>query len=307
MTVNKENKNIINDRKENFRSGFVAIAGAPNAGKSTLLNRVLGEKISITSKKPQTTRDRILGIVNRPLSQIIFIDTPGIHSAKSMLNRKIVSQALTAVADVDIILLIIDVSLRDNKSEKIITEALEKTGKPVVLGLNKIDLVKKHNILPLIKDFSSILNFRSVIPVSAKTGAQIPELLTDVEKCLPLGPGLFPKDTLTDMSEKFIAAEMIREKVFRLTGMEIPYSIAVTVDSFKTGKKLIVIHASIHVAHDSQKGIIIGRAGQMLKKIGQQARKDIQRMTGSKVLLKLFVRVTKNWNRNEKILKEFGY
>lgn len=302
----KKSKNLINDKK-NFKSGFAAIAGAPNAGKSTLLNRVLGQKISITSKKPQTTRDRILGVVNRPFSQIVFIDTPGIHSAKSILNRKIVSQAIAAVADVDIILLMIDASSRDNESEKIILEELEKMKKPVVLGLNKIDLVKKHDILPMIKEFSSILNFRAVIPLSAKTGAQTSELLDEVEKCLPWGSRLFPEDTLTDMSEKFIASEMIREKVFRLTGMEIPYSIAVTVDSFKVEKRLIVIHASIHVARDSQKGIVIGRGGQMLKKIGEQARQDIQRMTGSKVLLKLFVRVTKNWNRNEKNLKEFGY
>ncbi len=295
------------DDHKNFRSGFVAIAGAPNAGKSTLLNRVLGEKISITSKKPQTTRDRILGIVNRPFSQIIFIDTPGIHRAKSLLNKKIVDQALAAVADVDTILLMTDAASRDNESEKIIIKQLEKTKKPVVLGLNKTDLVTKHDILPLIKELSALLNFRAVIPISAKTGAQTSELLDEIEKNLPFGPRLFPEETLTDMSEKFIAAEMIREKIFRLTGMEIPYSIAVTVDFFKVKKKLIVIHATIHVTRDSQKGIIIGKSGKMLKKIGKQARKDIEKMTGSKILLKLFVRVTRNWTKNEKILKEFGY
>ena len=176
-----------------------------------------------------------------------------------------------------------------------------------MLGLNKIDLVAKHDILPMIKLFSSIFNFKAVVPVSAKTGSQTSELLEEIENCLPEGQRFFPADTLTDMSEKFIAAEMIREKVFRLTGMEIPYSSAVTVDSFKTGRKLIVIHATIHVVRDSQKGIIIGKSGKMLKKIGENARKDIQRMTGSKVLLKLFVRVTKNWVKNERILKEFGY
>ncbi len=300
-------KKTINKQEKKFKSGFVAIAGAPNAGKSTLLNRVLGEKISITSKKPQTTRDRILGVVNRTSSQIIFIDTPGIHKPKSLLNRKIVDQALAAVADVDIILLLTDAASRDNDSEKIIIEQLEKTGKPVVLGLNKIDLIAKHDILPMIKKFSLIFNFKAVVPVSAKTGSQTFELLEEIENCLPVGPAFFPEDTLTDMSEKFIAAEMIREKVFRLTGMEIPYSIAVTVDSFKINKKLIIIHATIHVARDSQKGIIIGKSGKMLKKIGEHARKDIERMTGSKVLLKLFVRVTKNWVKNERILKEFGY
>ncbi len=303
--MSENNKEI--NAQANFKSGFVAITGAPNAGKSTLLNKVLGEKISITSKKPQTTRDRILGVVNRPLSQIIFIDTPGIHKPKSLLNKKIVDQALAAITDVDVILLMADASSRDNESEKIIIEQLEKTKKNIILGLNKIDLVAKHDILPIIKEFSSILNFKALVPISAKTGLQISELLDEIEKCLPKGPKLFPEDTLTDMSEKFIAAEMIREKVFRLTGMEIPYSIAVTVDSFKIEKKLIVIHATIHVSRDSQKGIIIGKSGKMLKKIGEQARKDIQKMTGSKILLRLFVRVTKNWTKNEKILKEFGY
>ncbi|MEA1967270.1 MAG: GTPase Era [Thermodesulfobacteriota bacterium] len=293
--------------EKKFRSGFIAIIGAPNAGKSTLLNKILGEKISITSKKPQTTRDRILGVVERPLSQIIFIDTPGIHKAKSLLNRKIVDQALAAVADVDAILLMIDVSLKDHESEAIIIEQLKKKGRQVVLALNKIDLIKKHEILPLIEKYSSLLNFNAVIPISAKTGAQTMELLSEVEKCIPISPRLFPEDTLTDLSERFIAAEMIREKIFRHTGMEIPYSIAVTVDSFEVEKKLIVIHASIHVNRNSQKGIIIGKGGKMLKTIGEKARKDIERMTGSKILLKLFVKETKNWVRNEQSLKEFGY
>ena len=285
---------------EKFRSGFIAIAGAPNAGKSTLLNRLIGEKISITSKKPQTTRDRILGVLERPASQILFLDTPGIHRAKSMLNKKIVDQALSAVADVDAILLVIDSSTRDNDAEKMIIEQLEKTDKPVVMALNKIDIITKDKLLPLIETYSALFKFKSIIPISAKTGLQTDDLLNEVEVCLPRGPRLFPKDTLTDVSEKFIAGEMVREKIFRFTGMEIPYSIAVTVDSFKREKKLIVIHASIHVDRNSQKGIIIGKGGKMLKKIGEESRKDIERMTGSKVLLKLFVKVTKNWSRDEK-------
>ncbi len=290
-----------------FRSGFIAIAGAPNAGKSTLLNTVMGQKISITSKKPQTTRDRILGVIERPTSQVILIDTPGIHRAKSLLNRKIVDQALGAVDDVDAILFMIDVSARDMESETLILEQLGKRKKLVILALNKIDLVKKHKLLPIIEFYAKAFSFKAVIPISAKTGEQTEALLDEVESCLPKGPRLFPKDTLTDCSEKFIASEMIREKVFRLTGMEVPYSIAVTVDAFKVEKKLIVIHASIHVDRDSQKGIIIGKGGSRLKKIGASARKDIERMTGTKVLLKLFVRVTKNWSRNERVLKEFGY
>ncbi|MBF0258858.1 MAG: GTPase Era [Desulfamplus sp.] len=290
-----------------FRSGFIAIVGAPNAGKSTLLNRVTGEKISITSSKPQTTRDRILGVVERPGSQIIFVDTPGIHKAKSLLNRKIVDQALAAVQDVDAILLMIDAASRDSESEQIIIEQIGRTDKTVILAINKTDIVAPNTLLPLIKDSVALHNFKAVVPISAKNGVQINELLDEIEQCLPEGPRLFPEDTLTDLSEKFIAGEMIREKIFRLTGMEIPYSSAVTVDSFKVENKLIVIHASIHLDRDSQKGIVIGKGGQMLKKIGEQARKDIERMTGSKVLLKLLVKVTKHWSRNENMLKEFGY
>ncbi len=290
-----------------FRSGFIAIIGAPNAGKSTLLNRIIGQKISITSKKPQTTRDRILGVVERPLAQLVFIDTPGIHKASSLLNRKIVDQALAAVQDVDAILLLVDVTSGKEESHTLIMEQLAKTGKPVFLALNKIDRIEKNRVLPLIEKYSSLLNFKAIIPISAKNGTHMDMLLTELEGHLPLGPRLFPEDTLTDMTEKFIAGEMIREKIFRLTGMEIPYSIAVSVDSFKVEKSLIEIHASIHVDRNSQKGIIIGKGGSMLKKIGTQARKDIERMTGLKVLLKLFVKVNKNWSQNEKALKEFGY
>lgn len=290
-----------------FRSGFIAIVGAPNAGKSTLLNRVTGEKISITSNKPQTTRDRILGVVERPAAQIIFVDTPGIHRAKSLLNRRIVDQALAAVQDVDAILLMIDASARDSESEQIIIEQLKKTQKTVLLAINKTDLVSSETLLPLIQTCVALHDFKAVIPISAKNGIQIDQLLGEIEKSLPEGPRLFPEDTLTDLSEKFIAGEMIREKIFRLTGMEVPYSSAVTVDSFKVESKLIVIHASIHLDRDSQKGIVIGKGGKMLKKIGEQARRDIERMTGSKVLLKILVKVTKQWSRNENILKGFGY
>lgn len=292
---------------DDFRSGFIAIIGAPNAGKSTLLNRIIGQKISITSKKPQTTRDRILGVMERPLAQLVFIDTPGIHKASSLLNRKIVDQALSAVQDVDAILLLVDVTSGKEESHTLIMEQLAKTGKPVLLALNKIDRIDKNRVLPLIEKYSPLLDFKAIIPISAKNGTHTNSLLSELEGHLPRGPRLFPEDTLTDMSEKFIAGEMIREKVFRLTGMEIPYSIAVSVDSFKVEKRLIEIHASIHVDRNSQKGIIIGKGGSMLKKIGTQARKDIERMTGLKVLLKLFVKVNKNWSQNEKALKEFGY
>jgi GTPase len=297
----------IKQDKNDERSGFVGIIGAPNVGKSTLLNQVLGQKISITSKKPQTTRDRIIGIINQERAQIIFVDTPGIHKATSLLNKKIVEQALMALEDVDVILLMVDVSSRNYSAEKIIISQLKKVSKPIILALNKIDLTKKREVYTLVDQFEQLYEFDSVIPISAKNAIQTGILLAEVEKFLPQGPKLFPEETFTDVSEKFMVKEIIREKVFRLTGMEIPYSSAVTVDSFEVEKKLIVIHASIHVIRNSQKGIIIGKRGSMLKAIGEKARKDIEKMAVSKVLLKLFVKVTKNWASNERILNDFGY
>ena len=290
-----------------MRSGFVGIVGAPNAGKSTLLNLVLGQKISITSRKPQTTRDRIIGIVNRPSAQIIFIDTPGIHKSTAILNRRIVDQAIQALEDVDVVLFMVDVASPNISAEKIILSQLKKQSKPVVLALNKIDRVKKDRVFSVVEAFSSLHRFNAVVPISAKNNLQIESLLSEVENCLPAGPMLYPEETFTDVSEKFMVKEIIREKVFRLTGMEIPYSSAVTVDAFEVEKKLIVIHASIHVIRDSQKGIIIGKKGKMLARIGQDARKDIEQMTGTKILLKLFVKVSKNWNSSDRLLDEFGY
>jgi GTP-binding protein Era len=297
------------DKKQegDIKSGFVGIIGAPNAGKSTLLNQVLGQKISITSKKPQTTRDRILGIVNRESSQIIFIDTPGIHRSTNLLNKRIVDQAMMALEDVDIILFMVDAVNRNYSAEKLIISQLNKTKKQVILALNKIDLTKKAQIYTLVEEFQKMYDFKAIIPISAKKNIQIKNLLEEVEILLPKGHRLFPEETFTDVSEKFMVKEIIREKVFRMTGMEIPYSSAVTVDSFVVEKKLIVIHASIHVVRDSQKGIIIGKKGSMLSKIGSRARKDIEQMSGQKVLLKLFVKVTKNWIGDAKMLNEFGY
>ncbi len=289
------------------RSGFVGIIGAPNAGKSTLLNQVLGQKISITSKKPQTTRDRILGIINRPHSQIIFVDTPGIHKSTTLLNRRIVDAAFQALEDVEVILFMVDTASRNYSAEKMIISQLNKTKKSVVLGLNKIDISKKDQVYKLVEEFKDLFDFKAVVPVSARKNIQVDALLDEVEQCLEVGPPLYPEETFTDVSEKFMVKEIIREKVFRLTGMEIPYSSAVTVDAFEEEEKLTVIHASIHVVRNSQKGIIIGKKGSMLTRIGSKARKDIQDMLGGKVLLKLFVKVTKDWASNERVLNEFGY
>lgn len=300
----------ISENKNNrFKSGFVAIAGASNVGKSTLLNRILGQKISITSDKPQTTRHRILGILNRPDTQFVFLDTPGIHQAKGKLHLKIVEAALGAVADADLILFLCDVSITDPLSEKMILTTLKKQPQPVILALNKIDCIQKPLLLKIIAKWADRFPFEAIIPISARTGAQVETLLSTIEKHLPQSPPFFPTEMLTDLTERFIAAEIIREKIFRLTGQEIPYATAVTVDSFEEDRqgKLVRIFASIHLERKSQKGIIIGKKGVKLRNIGESARKDIEKMLGTRVFLKLFVRVQKNWSKDTKAIRKFGY
>ncbi len=292
-----------------FKSGFITIAGAPNAGKSTLLNRLLGQKISITSRKPQTTRNRIIGVVHQPAAQLVFMDTPGVHRARSPLNIKMVDEAFAAIADGDITLALVDVSKPLPDAEELMVQQFENRKHPVVVALNKIDLIEKTKLLGLIDKWSARYPFKAVIPISAKYGTQVERLLVELEDLLPLGPPFFPEETLTDMPERFVAAEMIREKVFRLTGQEIPYSTAITIDTFSEEKKgkLVRIHATIHVERDSQKGMIIGKKGSKLKGIGEEARKDIERMVGARVFLKLFVRVQKNWSKDTRAMRKLGY
>ena len=292
-----------------FKSGFVAIVGAPNAGKSTLLNRLLGQKISITSRKPQTTRTRILGIVTRPAAQIVLLDTPGVHQARSPLNVRIVNTALATLGDVDIVLLLLDAAAPNPEAENVLVEALRKLKQPVILALNKIDLVGPEAPATLLAAWRERFPFRAIEPISAKHGNRVDRLLDGIESALPSGPAYFPPDDITDLPERFIAAEMIREKVFRLTGQEIPYASAVTVDTFSEDpqRKLVTIHATIHVERDSQKGILIGKQGAKLKAIGVAARQDIEQMVGARVFLKLFVRVQKNWSTDTRALRNFGY
>ena len=292
-----------------FKSGFVAIAGAPNVGKSTLLNQILGEKISITSRKPQTTRNRILGVLHRTGSQIVFIDTPGVHHARRPLNVRIVETAIAALGDVDLVLFMIDASANDVSSEAQILKQLDKTGCSAVLVLNKIDKIAKYRLLDLMETWSSRYPFKALVPVSAKTGEQVDVLVDTLQAHLPEGPPFFPDAQLTDLSERFIVAEMIREKVFRLTGAEIPYATAVTIESFTDEPKrpLITIHATIHVERRSQKGIIIGKRGTKLRQIGTEARRAIEGLLNVQVFLKLFVRVDKNWSQDSRMLRRFGY
>lgn len=305
----------INDfLKKDIRSGMVAIVGPPNAGKSTLMNHLLGQKISIVSHKPQTTRNRILGIVNGDDHQIVLLDTPGLHKARQPLNREMVRIAMESLKEVDVILYIIDVSLPlpekvEQEKDQEMMEQMDGVTAPVILVLNKVDLLDKERLLPIIKRYSELFSFHSVMPLSALTGEGTESVVDEILTILPLGPRYFPEDIPTDASERFLAAEIVREKVFILTGQEIPYSSAVVIESFQDDevKRMTTIHATIVLERGSQKGIVIGKGGKKLKSIGIAARKDIEKMLGQKVLLKLWVKVRKNWSKDEKFLKELGF
>jgi GTP-binding protein Era len=294
--------------EKSFHSGFVAIVGRPNVGKSTLLNAILGEKIVITSDKPQTTRNRIQGIHNVPGGQIIFIDTPGVHRPKSRLNRSLNDTAVEATKGVDALLFLVEATSAPAAEAEVMTELLTGYTAPVFLLINKVDLVEKSRLLKLMETYSTLFEFQEIIPVSAQKGEGVEKMVELVCRFLPEGPQYFPDDILTDLPERFVVEEMVREKVFRLTHDEVPYSCAVRVESFKERENgLIAIAAAIIVERDSQKGIIIGKRGEMLKKIGTAARFEIERFLAQKVYLELFVKVSKDWSENPAKLKEFGY
>jgi GTP-binding protein Era len=296
-------------KEQEFISGFVSIIGRPNVGKSTLLNRILGQKIAITSNKPQTTRNRILGVHNLPKGQILFVDTPGIHKAKGKLNRFMVDQAVGACSDVDLVLFLIEANGGLGRGDEDILTMLERNQVPVYLVINKIDIVERPKLLKLIQQYSERFNFEQVIPLSARTGDGVELLLEAIEPHLKPGPQYYPEDMVTDQPERVIAAELVREKIMRRTSEEIPYGIGVRVELFeeKPEKNLVVIHATVHVERDSHKKIIIGKGGQAIKQFGQEARKDIERLLGTRVYLELFVRVDKDWSQNERMLRELGY
>ncbi len=302
--------NDLTDNSERFHSGFIAIAGPPNVGKSTLLNTMVGQKISITSDKPQTTRNRIAGIAHRPQSQLIFLDTPGIHLTQKTFNQKMVDVAFAAIADVDLILLVIDAAKAAPRAESMILQRLPKNRKPpVILALNKIDIVKKVDLLPIIDKWAQAYPFESIFPVSAKTGTQVTDLVSALEHRLPEGPAYYPPDMTTDVPEEFILTEIIREKVFSLTEEEIPFATAVSIELLEEEEDsdLVRIYAKIHVERDSQKKIIIGKNGGKIREIGKAARLEIERMMGLRVFLKLFIRVEKNWTRDARAMRRLGY
>ena len=291
-----------------FRSGTIAIVGRPNVGKSTLLNQILGEKVAIVSPKPQTTRNRVTGIRTSESSQMVFLDTPGIHQARSLLNRRMVDVALATLHEVDCVLWLLAAQERIGAEDERIAETLAAVANPVLVLLNKIDLVSKGKLLPLIQRCSEMLPGKEIVPISALKGDNLPLVLGLIEKGLPEGPKLFPEGEYTDQSERFLASEIIREKIFLLTREEIPYGVAVTIDEFteKEEKNLIVIKATVHTDRDSHKGILIGKRGAMLKEIGTKAREELEALLGCKIFLELFIRVDEGWTRDPNALREMG-
>ena len=292
-----------------FLAGFVALVGPPNVGKSTLLNRILNEKLAIVSPKPQTTRNRIIGVYHGEGYQMVFIDTPGIHRTYTPLHKSMVASAQAVFKEVDVIAAMIDMHHPDASEISIILSNLKRSKIPSLLVINKIDRGEKAKLLPIMDAYRKRYPFAAIIPISALTGDGVDRLLKQLQSMLKAGPALFPPDMKTDQSESFLVSEMIREKIYNLTSRELPYSSAVTVETIEENseKNMVSIEARIHVESESQKGILIGQGGRMIKSIGQASRQDIERMLGSKVFLDLKVRVEKNWSKNPRALRRLGY
>lgn len=290
------------------KSGFVSIVGRPNVGKSTLLNKIVGQKIAIMSDKAQTTRNKIQGIYTTPESQIVFIDTPGIHKPKHRLGDFMVDSAFSAFREVDVILFMVNIAEKRGPGDNFIMERLKTVKSPVFLVLNKIDKIHPDQLLPIIEDYRSLVDFEQVIPISAADGNNVETLLSEVTKYLPEGPQFYPDDQVTDHPEYFIVSELIREKVLELTREEVPHSVAVVVESMQRNELgKVQVHAAIIVERSSQKGIIIGKGGKMLKDIGIRARRDIEVLLGDKIYLDLWVKVQKDWRDRQTNLQDYGY
>ncbi|WP_078379659.1 GTPase Era [Sutcliffiella halmapala] len=293
----------------NYKSGFVSIIGRPNVGKSTFLNRVIGQKIAIMSDKPQTTRNKIQGVYTQDDAQIVFIDTPGIHKPKHKLGDFMMKVAQNTLKEVDLVLFMINAKEGLGRGDEFIIEKLKETNTPVYLVINKIDEVHPDELLPLMETYKSLFPFKEIVPISALQGNNVETLLEQIKKFLPEGPQYYPADQVTDHPERFIVAELIREKVLHLTREEVPHSIAVAIDSMKKRERgdIVDIQATIVVERDSQKGIVIGKQGKVLKEVGQKARIDIEALLGSKVFLELWVKVQKDWRNKQSQLRDFGF
>ena len=289
-----------------FRSGFVSVVGRPNVGKSTLVNRLVGQKVAIVSDKPQTTRNRILAVVNRPDGQIVLFDTPGIHKPLHRMNERMVQTAVRSLKQVDLALWLADAAEGYGPGDRHVRDVLKRTGKPVLLGLNKIDRVAKPKLLPVIDDYRQLLDFAEIVPMSALTGENVDLLAELVMRHLPEGERLYPEDFLSDQPERFFVAEMVREQILRLTRDEIPYAAGVIVDSFQEGGPVVRIEATVYVERDSQKRIVIGKGGAMLKAIGTEARRQIEDFLAARVYLGLFVKVREGWREDGALLESMG-
>lgn len=293
--------------KENFKSGFVTLIGRPNVGKSTLMNYLIGQKVAITSNKPQTTRNRIQTVLTIEEGQIVFVDTPGIHKAKNKLGEYMVNIARHSLDDVDVALWLVEPSTFIGAGERHIIEQLKKINTPVILVINKIDMVKREEVLTCIDTYRKEYDFAEIVPVSARSGENTDELVKVIMQYLPYGPQFYDEDTVTDQPERQIVAELIREKALHCLEDEIPHGIAVAIDRMKMQNKVMHIDATVICERDSHKGIIIGKQGAMLKKIGSTARFEIEKMLGCKANLKLWVKVQKNWRDSDYMMKNFGY
>jgi len=290
-----------------FKSGFVAVVGRPNAGKSTLVNRLVGQKVAIVTSRPQTTRNRIQGIVNRPNAQVVLIDTPGLHRPDSALGRQMMGEVNAALDGVDVLALILDVSEDIGKGDRHAIERAARFEGTRILLLNKVDRIPKDSLLPIIETVGKLTDFAEIIPISALTGDGVDRVLEKFIEYLPSGEPHFPADQYTDQPERFLAAELIREKAMAGTFHEVPHAVAVLVDAFEETDKLIRIRATIYVEREGQKGILIGRAGASLKKIGTEARKELEEILGTKIFLELFVKVLRDWRDNPQLVRQLDW
>jgi len=294
-------------KKRGFRSGFVAVIGRPNAGKSTLVNRLVGQKIAIVTSKPQTTRNRIQGIVTKPEGQVVFIDTPGLHEADSALGRQMMQEVAAALEGIDVLLLMVDASHAEIHRDDLLLEKARRFGGKAILALNKIDRVPKPKLLPLIDSFAKAFDFAHIVPISALKGSGCDELLQEILKQLPEGQPYFPEDQVTDQPERFLAAEIIREKAIQVMYHEVPYALAVFVEKFEETPKLLRIEALMNVERDSQKKILIGHKGETIKKIGTEARKELGAILGTKIYLGLYVKVAPDWRESPQKVRELDW
>jgi len=294
-----------------FRTGYVAVIGRPNVGKSTLVNRLVGQKLSIVSPRPQTTWHRILGIRNLPNAQMLFLDTPGIHKSEAVFNRGMIQSAIAALGDADVILWVVDASQPEDPDDQSILEELERQppGKPLLLILNKVDCVAKPELLPMIAAWQARYAFREIVPLSARSGDNVDRLEALLLQEIPIGHALYPADELSDRSERFFIAEILRERAFELLRQELPYAVAVEVEAVRAreGRELTDVEATLYVEKESQKGIVIGAGGAMLKRIGSQARPEIETLLETPVFLRLTVKVLEGWRKDPAALKRFGY